>query len=145
MTLVAYKQTCDFIERTEKAEVDGDGWERLVTGVVAGPENVDSFGGTISEEETRTAMIRFMEEFQNTGVNHLKDSHNNPVLFNDVIRITECWTTRVEQYINGTFVPKGSWVMTVRILDDDIWQGVLDGTYTGFSFEAFAKQVPLAA
>ena len=90
-------------------------------------------------------MIRFMEEFQNTGINHLKDSSNNPVLFNDVIRITECWTTRVEQYINGVFVPKGSWVMTVRILDDDIWQGVLDGTYTGFSFEAFAKQVPLAA
>lgn len=145
MALVAYKQTCDFIAREEKEALDGSGWERLVTGVVAGPENVDSYGGTISEEETRTAMLRFMEEFQNTGINHIKDSVEKPVLFNDVIRVVECWQTRVEQHINGVYVPKGSWVMTVRILDDDIWQGVLDGKYNGFSFEAFAKRVPIEA
>jgi len=145
MTVVAYKQTCDFIARDESEAVDGSGWERLVTGVVADPENVDAYGNTISEEEIRTAMLRFMEVFQNTGVNHIKDSAENPVLFNDVIRIVECWQTRNEDYINGVRVPKGAWVMTVRVLDDDIWQGILNGTYTGFSLEAFAKRIPVAA
>jgi hypothetical protein len=143
MALVAYKKYCNFIHKEEVCR-HGD-WERLVTGVVAGPENVDSYGGTISEEETRTAMLRFMEEFQNTGLGHIKDSANNPVLFNDVIRVVECWQTRVEQNIGGVRVPKGSWVMTVRVLDNDIWAGILDGTYTGFSFEAFANKVPIHA
>ncbi len=145
MTVVAYKQTCEFIDRQESQPVDGEGWERLVTGVVADPENVDSYGNTISEEEIRTAMLRFMEEFQNTGLDHQKDSANNPVLFNEVIRIVECWQTRNQDVINGVSVAKGAWVMTVRILDDDIWNGVLNGTYTGFSLEAIAKRIPVAA
>lgn len=145
MAFVAYKQVFDFVEREEAKAVDGSGWERLVTGVVADPVNVDSYGNTISEEEIRTAMLRFMEEFQNTGVDHIKDSADNPVLFNDVIRVVECWQKREDGFISGAFVPKGAWLMTVRILDDDIWNGILNGKYTGFSLEAFAKRIPLAS
>jgi hypothetical protein len=143
MVQVALRQTFDFIERTEVETVDG--WERIVTGIVADPENVDSFGNIISEEEIRGAMYRFMESYQHTGLQHLKDNDGNQVLFDDKIKILENWQTRSETEINGITVPKGAWVLTVRIYDDEIWQGILDGEYTGFSFCAFATAKPIEA
>lgn len=143
MTQVALKQTFEFIERLEHPEVDGNGWERLVTSVVADPENIDSYGNKVSEEEIRTMMLRFMGVYQNMGVNHLKDDYGEPIILNGSLVIVESWQVRQDEVIGGKRVPKGAWVMTVRVMDDEIWAGVLNGSYTGFSMEAFAKRVPL--
>lgn len=32
--------------------------------------------------------------------------------------------------------PIGTWFLTIKIIDDQIWQGIKDGTYKGFSIEA---------
>lgn len=140
--LVTIKRNFEIISRSELQGLDG--WERLVTGVVADPENVDSYGNKISAEEIRSACYGFMERFQNMGIQHKRDSAGNPILFNDQIVIVGCDVIRQSETIEGTYVPKGAWVMTCRIVDDEIWEGVLDGTYTGYSFEAFAKRVPVA-
>jgi hypothetical protein len=36
-------------------------------------------------------------------------------------------------------------MMTVKVLDDDLWDSILRGDKTGFSFMAFAKRVPIEA
>lgn len=135
------KRHIALVNREEKKAVDGS-WERLVTGIVADPENVDSYGNTISAEVIREAAFRFMEDYQNFGINHEKID-GKPVLYNDKIAVVESWITREKTTIGGTEVPKGAWVLTCRVKDDSIWQGVLDGTYTGFSLEALAKRVEI--
>jgi hypothetical protein len=40
--------------------------------------------------------------------------------------------------LNGDTIKAGSWVMSVRVLDDTVWQEVLDGGITGFSIGGIA-------
>jgi DNA adenine methylase len=41
--------------------------------------------------------------------------------------------------INSVLVKKGSWVITVRVNSDDIWQQIKDGKLTGFSIGGKAR------
>lgn len=48
------------------------------------------------------------------------------------------WTLKSEEtYTNvkgeSVTLPKGTWMSTVKITDDDVWQKIEDGTYKGFS------------
>ena len=137
---VTIKASVRIIERSEADEE-----ERLVTGVVADPQNVDSYGNIIRENVIREMSYGFMEQFQNTGIDHAKDLEGNPIVLSDQIVIVESWITRDDSEINGVFVPKGAWVMTCRVKDDEIWQGVLAGEYTGYSLEAWCTRVPLGS
>lgn len=134
---VVIRRSFEILERTE---VEG---ERLVTGIVADPENVDSFGNKIGADVIRRAAFGFMERFGNMGVDHQKDDDGNPIVLNDKIWVVESWITREEGIIGGKRVPQGAWVLTSRVADDDIWQDVVDGNLTGYSFEAIVVRVPL--
>ena len=35
-------------------------------------------------------------------------------------------------------VKKGSWVLVTRILDEEVWKAVKDGTLTGYSMAGYA-------
>jgi hypothetical protein len=141
MESVQLKYTLEVLEHIERQS--DDGWERLVTGVVADPENVDYYGNMIDADVIKNAAYRFMERYQHTGISHLKDEDGVPVLLDSEIRVVESWITREATTLGGKKVPRGAWVMTSRILNDDIWSGVLNGTYTGYSFEALAKRVEI--
>ncbi len=119
--------------------------ERLVTSIVADPENVDSFGNMIDSEAIRKAALLFMERFGNSGVSHQKDSYGQPILFNNRIKIVENWVTRAETVVDdeGTTVPFGTWLLTFRVLDDNIWDDVKKDSLTGFSFEAIVSRKPI--
>lgn len=139
--VIAFRRDFQILEIVERSETESsDGWERLVTGVVADPVNVDSFGNIIPALIIRQACFKFMEDYQNTGIAHHKDGQGVPILYNDKIVIVENSILRADTVINGVNVPAGAWVMTCRIKDDDIWQGVLDGDFVGYSFEAIAKR-----
>ena len=86
-----------------------------------------------------------MEVFRNMGVGHNKDESGKPLILNDKIRILESWVTREKTTIGGEPVPAVAWLLTVRVLDQKIWQAVKRGQLTGFSFEAKAKRVPIEA
>ena len=132
-------RTFDIVDR----QTFQDGWERVVTGVVADPINVDSYGNVIDSEEIRQAAWRFMEHFQAIGVDHNKDAEGNPITLSQEFRILESWITREDGYINDVFVPAGAWVLTVRVVSEEMWDGVLSGEYRGFSFEALCERIPL--
>lgn len=136
---ILIRRTFDIIDR----QVYQDGWERVVTGVVADPINVDSYGNTIDTEEIRQAAWRFMEHFQAIGVDHDKDEDGNQIVLSEEFKILESWITREDGYINDKFVPAGAWVLTVRVVSNEMWEGVLSGEYRGFSFEALCDRIPL--
>lgn len=131
-----YNVTFQIVERKAR--------ERLITGIVADPENVDSYLNRISDEEIEQAAISFAEDYQNFGTDHQKDSKGQPIV-NPKIKLIFNEITRVVQDIgNRKKVPVGAWVVTVRV-DKETDKRVERGELNGFSFEAKARREPIAA
>lgn len=97
---------------------------QIVKGVVYQPNVVDSQDDWMSDIEIRKAAHTFMKNMnlQNVDTNH----DLNPI----------------EAFVCESFIakandpegfPEGSWVVAVKIEDADIWQGVLNGDFGGFS------------
>lgn len=116
---------------------EDDEEERYVLGVVLEPDEVDSQGDTISEEEIRSAAHRYMEGYGNVGLQH-------QVFVNDKIKILESYVTPVGFEIEGQTVKKGTWLMAFRILDDAIWQAIKEGRLTGLSIGGTGLRLGIA-
>lgn len=120
---------------------DDDDAERLITGIVADPENIDSYGQIIDAHVVRKMALNFMERHGDMGTDHAKDDDGNPIVLNDDIVIVENWVTRNKDVIGGEKVPQGAWMLTVRVLSDEIWERVVDGELNGYSFEAIVWRI----
>jgi len=101
--------------------------KRLVTGVVIEPEVEDTYGDIISAEEIEKAMIRFMEKGPEIRVEHDPD-------FKPKVAIIENWIEREGRMIGEQFIKAGTWLMTTKIFDDEVWQMIKDGKLNGYSF-----------
>jgi len=124
--------------------------ERYVLGVVLEPTDgkdgaelkPDSQGDIYSKSEVRQAAYRFMEEFRNIGLMHR-------ALVNGKVKILESFVVP-----DGTggfeirdpegvkqFVQEGTWLLGLRIVDDELWAQVKDGGLTGLSIGGSARRV----
>jgi DNA adenine methylase len=112
------------------------GEERYVLGVVLEPDTVDSQGDIYSAETVRQTAYKFMEEYENIGLQHSG-------LINDKVKILESWIQRDDSNIGGQLVKAGTWMLAVRVLDDELWAAVKDGRITGFSIGGTGKRLPL--
>lgn len=112
--------------------------ERFVLGVVLEPEVVDAQGDIYSPEEIRQAAHRFMEEFGGLGLMHR-------FRVNDQVKVLESYLAPADLAIGEARVRKGTWLLAVRILSDELWQQVKDGALTGFSIGGSARRVPEGA
>jgi len=99
--------------------------EHIVMGIVYEPNEVDSQGDFTTEEEIRKAAYQFMEEVQKFKINHKGDYVAAKVL--------ESYVAPQDLMIRGQKVKKGSWILTARILDEDIWKRIKAGEITGYS------------
>jgi len=109
--------------------------ERYVLGVVLAPEQVDAQGDIYSAEEIRHSAHRFMEEFGGLGVMHR-------LRVNEQVKVLESFLAPCDFAIGDTTVAKGTWLLAVRILSDELWEQVKDGQLTGFSIGGSARRVP---
>ncbi len=116
-----------------KAKADGD--ERYVLGIVLEPDVVDAQKDIYSAETVRASAHLYMEKFQNTGLMHEKN-------VNEKVKILESYIAPVAMNIGGQDVKKGTWLMAVRVLDDDLWQLVKENGLTGFSIGGKAERTP---
>jgi len=112
--------------------------ERYVLGVVLEPEVVDAQGDIYSAEEIRQAAHRFMEEFGGLGLMHR-------FRVNGQVKVLESYLAPADLRIGEVRVRKGTWLLAVRILSDELWEQVKDGELTGFSIGGSARRVPEAA
>ena len=80
-----------------------------------------------------------METYRNIGLQHRR-------YINESVRILESFIAPVDYKTDsGDMVKKGSWLMGVRILDDEIWAAVKSGKITGFSFGGRGYREPITA
>jgi len=106
---------------------------RVVTGVVLVPDVVDAHNDIVSAEVIRDAAYDFLAKYNDAtklGVQHK--------LFGQNMELVESYVAPVDFELPGGPVALGSWVLSVRILDDELWAQVLAGTLTGFSIGATA-------
>jgi site-specific DNA-adenine methylase len=109
--------------------------ERYVLGIVLEPETVDAQEDIYSADEVRQAAHRFMEEFGGIGLMH-------QVRVNDQVKVLESYLAPVDFAIGEIQVRKGTWLLAVHVLSDDLWAQVKGGQLTGFSIGGTARSIP---
>jgi DNA adenine methylase len=127
------KQRFDRTARLVKGASASD--ERFVLGVVLEPETVDSQGDIYSADEIRHAAHLFMEEFGALGLMH-------QLRVDGQVKVLESYLAPDDVQIGDAVIKRGTWLLGVRVLSDDLWAAVRDGTITGFSIGGFARRVP---
>lgn len=118
---------------SEKAEgvreLTGPLWkddaQRIVYGVVMQPHVPDSQGDWQSPEDIEKAAHRYLAESRKHDVQHQEQAV-------DVVPV-ESFIAPTDMEYAGRPVLKGSWVMAVRVNDDEVWNQVTKGDLTGFS------------
>lgn len=119
---------------TQKADDEAKP-ERYVLGIVLEPETVDAQQDIYSDAEIRQTAHKFMEDFRVIGL-----MHKGAV--NDKVKILESYLAPADFEVDGVPVKKGTWLMGVRVLDDELWESVKSGELSGFSIGGSAIRKP---
>lgn len=106
--------------------VKTDADSHFVTGIVYEPMTEDAHGNFMTEAEITKAAYWFAKN--GNGVD-LK--HNFKTL--EKAAVVESWVCKADFECNGETVKKGTWLMTVEVTDDEVWDAVQKGEITGFS------------
>lgn len=112
------------IDKTDKEE-------HIVCGIVYEPDTEDAQGDMASEIEIRKAAYQFMEDVQVFKVMHKGKKVK--------VKMLESYIAPADFTIASQSVKKGTWVITLRVLDKAIWKAIKDGKLTGFSMAGYAK------
>jgi len=122
--------------------------EHVVKMIVLEPEVVDNYGHLVSGEEIRNAMYMWMEHYRNCEVMHRDRAGNLFPLeerilgpddvawrggWNEEFAILECYQAPTDYFENDQVVRKDSWILTLRIKNDEIWQKIKNKELTGAS------------
>jgi len=128
-------KVCKIVSKYSDADENGD--LRLVTGVVLEPDVADSQKETYDADEVRKTAHLWMLEFQNVGLQHRS-------IINHGVKPVESWIAPVDFVLNGETVKAGTWLLTVKVFDDEMWSAVKKGELTGFSIGGLARRVPVS-
>lgn len=109
-----------------------DSKNHYVTGIVYEPKKEDTHGDFMTEEEITKAAYYFAKKG-----NKIDLQHNFEPL--DCASVVESWIAKADFNINNEPVQKGTWLMTVEIADDTIWDKIEKGEITGFSMGGFGE------
>lgn len=114
-----------------------DDERRLVTGIVLEPDEIDAQNDTITAEVIEDSAHEFLRNFQRDGGTKLGFMHTK---FGDVgFELAESFVVRDNMKIGGKPVKKGSWVITIKVTSDAIWNDIKAGKLTGFSIGGVAQ------
>jgi len=114
-----------------------DDEERTVFGEVLVPNEFDAEEDIYTADEIKKAAHYWMEHFGSIGLMH-------ETLIDDQVVILESYlapSTFTITKTDGTKrkVKKGTWLLKVRIDDDDLWEQAKNGELTGFSIGGVAQ------
>ena len=76
-----------------------------------------------------------MEEYRNIGLIQRG-------LVNGRVKILESYLAPTSFALGGAQVRKGTWLLAMRVLDDDLWSQVKNGELTGLTMGGSAAQLP---
>ena len=104
--------------------------KKLVYGVVLEPDSIDLQGDVISSEEIERSAHNYMINSRMIGYRH-----------NSVAdaRVVESY---IYNYDDGD-IKKGSWVIVVKIFNDELWEKVKNSEINGFSIGGYGNRVKI--
>ncbi len=107
--------------------------KHIVYGVVYEPDVVDLQGDWATAEDIEDAAHKYLAEFRET-----KLSHRMP-LNADVVESYIAPLTFFSE--SGERIRKGSWIMAMKIKDDEVWKDIEAGIIVGFSMGGLKQYV----
>lgn len=127
---------------TAKADIEvmADLWkaetadQRIVYGVVMQPGLPDSQGDTVSAEEIEKAAHRWLVESRKSDVQHNGTEAK--------VSVVESYVLKQDALVEGRRVHGGSWIVAVKVDDDELWDRVTKHELTGFSIGGSAIRTP---
>ena len=103
-----------------------DSETHYITGVVYEPLTEDTDGEFMTAEEIRKAAYWYAKNGDKVDVQHNFEPNEN-------CTVVENWVAKCDFELNGQSVKEGTWLMTVEVIDDELWSKVEKGEITGFS------------
>lgn len=111
--------------------------ERYVLGIVLEPDVTDAQGDIYSADEVRDAAHRFLSDAPAIWF-----MHRSPI-GRGAVRILESYVAPQDLTFGDEVVRQGTWLLALRVLDDQLWLGIKNGELTGLSIRGSALSVPL--
>lgn len=106
--------------------VKADAANHFVTGVVYEPLTEDAHGNYMTEEEITKAAYYFAKNGGDVDLQHSFE----PL---DGAAVVESWIAKADFQCGDETVQKGTWLMTMEIDNQQIWDAIEKGNITGFS------------
>lgn len=125
----------NFAKSTRVTRIVKTAEERFVFGVVLQPETKDSQGDIYSADEVRVAAHTYMEKAQALGKQHGE-------IITGKLKILESYVAPTDFALETETITKGTWLLGIRVVDDDLWTEVKKGSFTGFSIGGEAFRTP---
>ena len=110
-----------------------DDENRLVTGIVYKPNELDTQREWAPPDELEKAARWWMEHSQATGIRHMRRAE---------ARVTQSYIAPQDITIGNRLVKAGSWIVELRILAKKLWQEIKDGVYNAFSMGGYVTRTP---
>ena len=112
--------------------VKTDTEHHFVTGIVYEPLTEDAHGNFMTEEEITKAAYWYAKNNGSVDLQHSFEKLEKAA-------VVESWVAKADFECNGETVKKGTWLMTVEVTDEDVWDAVQKGEITGFSMGGVGK------
>lgn len=113
--------------------------KRIVSGVLIAPQT-DLQGDYTSPEEIEKAAYGYMVEYRKSAGNAVQHAPE----FNEQLYVVESYIAPCDLTIGTQAVAKGSWVVSLYVADDAVWESIKKGELTGFSYSGTAVGIPVA-
>lgn len=104
---------------------------KQVTYVAMIPDHTDLHGDYTSETEVRKAKESFNKSMMRANLFHM--------VMTDTFDVIESYLAPCDMVLNDQFVKKSTWLMTLQVHDDTLWQMIKDDEVTGISIGALAS------
>ena len=120
-------------KRTSNVPIFKQAQEELkqATFLVLSPDEVDLHGDIYDATEVRKACHNFNTHCRKANLLHLFDTES--------FSIVESYIAPVEMQMGETIIKAGSWLSVLQFNDDEIWEGVKSGDYSGVSIGGVAQ------
>ncbi|MFH0902128.1 MAG: XkdF-like putative serine protease domain-containing protein [Pseudomonadota bacterium] len=111
--------------------VCADDEKRLVYGLVYAPDDEDTHGDSADADEIEAAAHGFMAS-RVVGLQHKAKAPAS---------VVESYIAQADMPLGKEQIKKGSWLVVLKIEDDNLWKAVKDGTFDGISMGGSARRV----
>lgn len=103
-----------------------DAEKHYVTGVVYEPMTEDTDGNYMTEDEITKAAHWFMKNAGDADIQHCFEKA-------DGVEVVESYVAKCDMEIEGQSIKKGTWLMTMEVSNNDVWDKIEKGEITGLS------------